>query len=88
MNSRNAGLRSVLSRLIRPNCRARCRSGIASRRADIGGLVLAELRGRRQRLAELLRLLDEELRRDGDAAFPSGSHAKSVPPFGRSRLAA
>ena len=82
MNSRDAALKSALSLLARPGRRAD-RPRTRSRRKDAGELVLAELQGRRKRLGKLLRLLGKELRRNGDAARPSGERAKTVQRSGR-----
>lgn len=88
MNRSIVGLRSALSVLAQPIHRAHCRSGMHPRHTEVGELVLAELQVRRKRMSELLRLLDEEMRRNGDAAFPSGRRAKPVQRSGRPRRAA
>ena len=80
MTKRSAsGLREALNRLVQTNRRGRCTGMLHSRGADISDLFLAELRETRARLARLVRLLEQEVRRGG-AAPPSGHHRKGRVP--------
>jgi hypothetical protein len=58
------------------------------RNGSIEELVLAELRAHRVRLARLLRLVEAEMRREGDAAFSTVRRAKPAGRVTRSQQAA